>query len=174
VESFGTAAEFLDSLTAPPVGCLLLDIQLPGMAGPELQTCLAKRGMSLPIIFLSGTADVEIATTVMKHGATDLLQKPYKLDALLAAVRNGFALDEERRQQSAEVDEARRYIATLTPREHEVAECVAKGYGNKQIAFSLGVSERTVEIHRARVMSKMGIANVPDFVRRWEAGRAAR
>ena len=164
-ESFASGTEFLASehLTGP--GCIVLDVQMPEMTGPELQEELAKAVYSMPIVFLSAHADVPITAGVMKKGAVDFLTKPVDGKDLLAAIEESLARDAENREQRAETLSIQKLIEMLTPREHEVMTYVITGMLNKQIAGRLEISEETVKIHRARVMQKLGVVSVAELVR---------
>jgi len=173
-ESFGSAGDFLESGKRDGPGCIILDVRMPEMTGPELQEELSKADYCMPIVFLSAHADVPIAAGAMKKGAVDFLTKPVDRDDLLAAIRESLAKDEENRAQQAESSGVRELIDTLTPREHEVMTWILTGMLNKQIASQLDISEETVKIHRARVMQKLGIVSVAELVRICErAGIAA-
>jgi FixJ family two-component response regulator len=164
-ESFASAGAFLDSGKNAGPGCIVLDVRMPEMTGPELQVELGKSEYSMPIVFLSAHADVPIAAKTMKQGAVDFLTKPVERDELLAAIRVSLAQDEENRSQRAETSAINEHVKTLTPREHEVMTYVITGMLNKQIAAELDISEETVKIHRGRVMQKLGIASVAELVR---------
>jgi FixJ family two-component response regulator len=170
-EAFESAEAFLHALPPQAQGCLLLDINLPGISGTELQTVLNQRGIHLSIIFLSGTADVPITASVMKRGAVDVIQKPFDASTLIAAVRSALDASAAAAVASEQTAKIAQLKATLTPRERDVAELIAKGFSNKQIAQSLDISDRTVEIHKSRVMNKMQTENLASFVLRWAAER---
>lgn len=164
-EIFESADEFLEKVTEQRPGCLVLDIRMPGLGGLELQDELIKRGNTLPIIFITGHGDVPMAVEAMQKGAVDFIQKPFRDQDLLDRIREAIATDEQRReeQQTHSVIEAR--LEKLTKREREVFELVVTGKPNKVIAYELGVSQRTVEIHRARVMEKMEARSLADLVK---------
>lgn len=164
-KSFASAAEFLDSEHRDGPGCIVLDVRMPEMTGPELQNELVRADYSMPIVFLSAHADVPIAAGAMKMGAIDFLTKPVDAEDLLAAIEESLAKDSESRARLAEDASIRDLIGTLTPREHEVMTYVITGMLNKQIAAALEISEETVKIHRARVMGKLGIVSVAELVR---------
>jgi FixJ family two-component response regulator len=164
-ESFASGTEFLASEHHTGPGCIVLDVQMPEMTGPELQDELAKADYSMPIVFLSAHADVPIAAGAMKKGAVDFLTKPVDAEDLLAAIEESLAQDAENRARRVEIASIRELIETLTPREHEVMTHVITGRLNKQIAAALEISEETVKIHRARVMQKLGIVSVAELVR---------
>jgi FixJ family two-component response regulator len=138
---------------------------MPGLNGLELQQALAARGCALPIIFLTGRADVPMCAQAMKRGAADFLTKPVNDADLLAAIRRALEHDRRARQTRAELDDVRARIASLTPREREVLEHVVSGQLNKQIASDLGTVEKTIKVHRGRVMEKMQVASVAELVR---------
>jgi two-component system, LuxR family, response regulator FixJ len=162
---FASAREFLERYRPDQAGCLLLDIRMPDMSGIELQEHLAARGVFLPVIFITGHGDVPMAVQAMKNGAFDFLQKPFRDQELLDRVSRGIQSDAQARDALSKREELRRRHDTLTPREKEVMELIVAGKANKVIAFDLRLSERTVEIHRARVMEKMGTRSVAHLVR---------
>jgi len=164
-ESFASAADFLVSEQRSGPGCIVLDVRMPEMTGPELQEELGKADYSMPIVFLSAHADVPIAAGAMKKGAVDFLTKPVDGKDLLAAIEESLATDAENREQRAETSSIQELIETLTPREHEVMTYVITGMLNKQIAGQLEISEETVKIHRSRVMQKLGLVSVAELVR---------
>ncbi len=164
--TFLSAESFLDSKPSlPQPGCLILDLQIPGLNGLGLQQELAVEPASYPVIFLSGNGDTHSIVQAMKRGAVNFLQKPFDHDELLAAVSE--ALDEHRRviRERAATAEVRRKVETLTDRERDVMAQVITGKLNKQIAAELGIAEKTVKIHRGRVMEKMGVPSVAELVR---------
>ena len=167
-ETFASAHAFLEALETWPEGfggCLVLDIRMPGMSGLELQEALVERGISLPIVIITGYGDIPTAVRAMKSGALDFLPLPVDGKELLARVVDALGVDEERRERRRERLELRGRLARLSPRESEVFERVANGQANKAIAIDLGISERTVEIHRSRVMKKMMANNLAELVR---------
>ncbi|HEY1922864.1 MAG TPA: response regulator [Tepidisphaeraceae bacterium] len=164
VETFGLAGEFLESYRPSPCACLLLDIQMPGLSGPELQRELLACEIRIPVIFLTATADVPTTIQVMKLGAVDLLQKPFDPEKLVAVVRAVLEREAASVGQRTQVDAVRKRLAQLTPREREVLNLVVAGMANKQIARELNLSERTVEIHRGRVMKKMEADSLANLV----------
>jgi FixJ family two-component response regulator len=164
-ESFSSGADFLESEHRDGPGCIVLDVQMPEMTGPELQEELGKADYSMPIVFLSAHADVPITAGAMKKGAVDFLTKPVDAKDLLAAIQESLAQDTENRLQRAETSSIGELIGTLIPREHEVMAYVITGMLNKQIAGHLEISEETVKIHRARVMQKLGVVSVAELVR---------
>jgi FixJ family two-component response regulator len=164
-ESFPTAEDFLASGKTDAAGCIILDVRMPEMTGPELQAQLGKAEHCLPIVYLSGHADVPIAAKAMKRGAVDFLTKPVDRDDLLEAIRISLEKDEENRARESEYADAQARIEALTPREREVMTWVITGILNKQIAGELDISEETVKIHRGRVMQKLDLVSVAELVR---------
>jgi len=165
VAVFASAEEFLAQYDPQIVGCLVLDLAMPALDGLELQHILATAGSLLPIIFLTGTADIPKSVQAMKHGASDFLTKPVNDEDLLAAVRVAIQKDRDRRREQTELSDIRTRLATLTPREREVLEYVVAGKLNKQIAGDLGTVEQTIKVHRARAMQKMRVQSVAELVR---------
>ena len=166
VQLHASAEEFLEVATVPlQPSCLLLDIRMPTMSGLELQQVLYERGIFLPILFMTGHADVSMAVQAMKSGAADFIEKPFKdqvvLDAVAAAVRRSAEAVQEARIRA----EAVALLAALSPREREVARLVALGQPNKLIAAALGISEKTVHIHRQHVMEKAGLSSAAELAR---------
>ena len=164
-EIFASADEFLDKLSEQRPGCLVLDIRMPGLGGLELQEELIRRGNTLPIIFITGHGDVPMAVEAMQKGAVDFIQKPFRDQELLDRIRDALATDQHRREEQQHHEEVAHRLEKLTNREREVFDLVVTGKPNKVIAYELGVSQRTVEIHRARVMEKMGAGSLAHLVR---------
>jgi FixJ family two-component response regulator len=167
VVCFPSAEAFLENFDPKQIACLVLDIGLPAMNGAALQDEMQARGIKIPIVFLSGIADVPMATHLMKRGATNLLQKPFKDPDLVNAVTEAVMLAKNKQQEFEKFACLRKRAAELTARETEVARCVVNGMSNKQVGISLGISERTVEIHRGRVMRKMQAQSVAELARLW-------
>ena len=166
VELFPSAQEFLDARGQEQAGCLVLDVRMPGISGLELQQALKSMGSSLPIIFITGHGDIPMAVEALKAGATDFLTKPFRDQDLLDRIHQALDANRMREHLAQRVREIEIQIARLTPRESEVMGLVAAGKANKVIAFDLGISQRTVEVHRAKVMEKMGVRALADLVRR--------
>lgn len=164
VEIFASADEFLQRQHYDGVGCLVLDVQMPGLNGIELQRTLAQKDYCLPIIFITGHGDIPMSVRAMKSGAVDFLPKPFNDDVLLKAIDQALARCSQERDTRAEVADIRNRLATLTPREHEVLEHVVTGKLNKQIAADLGAAEKTIKVHRGRVMQKMKVQSVAELV----------
>jgi FixJ family two-component response regulator len=163
--AFARASEFLAKFKADDPGCLVLDIRMPEMSGLELQQQLNRMGSMLPVIFITGHGDVPMAVQAMKEGAFEFIQKPFREQDLLDRINHALQLDAENRKDQARRSEIAKRVDTLTPREREVMGFVVNGEANKVIAIDLGLSERTVEIHRAKVMEKMGARSVAHLVR---------
>ena len=164
-KTFGSAPEFLDFNHPDAPGCLILDIKMPKLSGLELQERLAEKGISFPIVFITGHGTVPTAVRAFKAGAMDFLQKPFKDSELLDAVCRGIEKHRRLRQEQNEIKGLRARWDTLTPREREVFTLVVSGMLNKQVAFELGTAEKTIKVHRARVMEKMGAQSLADLVR---------
>ena len=162
---YASAEDFLASANAGTVGCALLDLRLPGVSGLELQERLRERGCLVQVVFLSGHGDVAAGVQAMKKGALDFLEKPVGDEELLGAVAAALERDAGERRRRRDLDELSARVGTLTEREREVWLEVVSGRLNKQIARRLGVVERTVKAHRARVMEKLGAESVADLVR---------
>jgi FixJ family two-component response regulator len=158
-KAFGNATDFLAVYDPDQPGCLILDIRMPGMSGLELQERLNALGAILPTIFITGHGDVPLAVKAMRGGAIDFLQKPYSEQELLDRVNQAIAADGERRRELADRLEIAARFERLTPREREVLDLILDGQRNKNAASALGVSQRTIEIHRARVMEKTGASS---------------
>jgi FixJ family two-component response regulator len=168
VETFGTAQEFLRSERPALPGCVVLDVELPGLSGLDLQRELAAHGIKLPIIFITGYGDIPMSVRAMKAGALEFLTKPFRDQDLLDAIQQALERDHAARQHSREIVELRKRFDGLTSREREVMSLVVAGWLNKQIGFELKISEITVKIHRGRVMNKMGAQSLAELVRMTE------
>lgn len=163
--AYGSAPEFLAAYDPAQPGCLVLDVRMPGMSGLELQQELNLRGAIIPVIFITGHGDIPMAVEAMQHGAHDFLQKPFRDEDLIERVRKALAKDVKARSGLEEHQAIRAHLESLTPREREVLTLMVRGKPNKIMAHELGVSQRTVEIHRARVMEKSGAASLAELVR---------
>ena len=165
VEAFANADAFMEQFSGDVPGCLVLDVRMPGTSGMELLDSLKARGVELPIIMISGHGDVPMAVQALKHGALDFLEKPFRDQELLEQIGRAIEVDQGRRKQAESVSGIRGRLEKLTPREQEVMELVVAGYANKQVAAKLGLSEKTIEVHRSRVMSKMRAKTLPCLVK---------
>lgn len=164
-ETFASGDEFLGAFDPSSRGCLLLDLRLPGINGIELQKRLTEQGSKLRTIMISGHGDVPLAVMAMKAGAVDFIEKPYTDGVILECVKENLARCEPQSQGDGSAKEVSVRIEQLTPREHQVLEALLRGHANKVIAYELGISPRTVEIHRARVMAKMEAKSLPHLIR---------
>jgi FixJ family two-component response regulator len=165
VEEFASAREFLARVPSEGPCCLVLDVRMPGLTGIELQSALAAAGRRMSIVFVTGHVDVPTSVKAMKGGAVDLLTKPIDREALLAAVARAMAKDAEDLSEEIRVAEIRQRVGHLTPREVQVFALVVTGRLNKQIGSELGVGEKTIKVHRARVMAKMRVRSIAELVR---------
>ena len=163
--SFEDAQAFLNHCQLESVGCLVLDIRMPGMSGLELQEKLTSMGADVPIVFITGHGDIPMAVEAMRRGAVDFLRKPFRDQELLDRIQEALSIDAMQRDDAANTAQMRDRVADLTPREQEVFRRVASGQANKVIAIELGISERTVEIHRSNVMQKTGSRSLADLVK---------
>lgn len=164
-QCFASAAEFLEIHDGSQRGCLVLDIRMPHMNGLELQKKLNELGCLLPIIFMTGHGDIPMAVEAMRAGALDFMRKPVREQDLLDRIQQALDHESGKFDLHEKMAGIKSCIATLTPKEHEVFDRVAEGQANKVIAAELGVSERTVEVHRAQVMKKLGVRTLADLVR---------
>jgi two-component system response regulator FixJ len=160
-----TAHDFLANYSPDQPGCLVLDVRMPGMSGLELQQQLNVRGAVIPVIFITGHGDIPMAVEAMQQGACDFLQKPFRDQDLIDRIQRALVKDRASRVELSERTRIQERIESLTPREREVLALVASGKANKAMAGDLGVSQRTIEIHRARVMEKMGAVSLAQLVR---------
>jgi FixJ family two-component response regulator len=165
VRGYASAGDFLISHPRDALGCLLLDVNMPGPSGLDLQSALADHGIDLPIVFLTGHGDVPMSVRAMKAGAVDFLTKPVEREALFRAVREALARDLKARETGTRLRDLRDRYARLTPREREVFAGVVAGRLNKQIAADIGTAERTVKAHRAQVLEKMRVGSVAELAR---------
>lgn len=165
VESFASADEFLAQYQPGRAGCLVLDVRMPGMSGLELQEYLVEKNIHIPAVVITGHGDVPMAVRAMKSGVVDFIEKPFNDEVLLDAIRRAIVFEERQRNQRAEHLQIQQRLSHLTPREHEVMSMVTDGKSNKEIANALGVSAKTIEAHRARVMEKMQAGSLAELVR---------
>lgn len=175
VRSFHSAEAFLEEADSTMQGVMLLDQRMGGISGLELQTELARRGTDITVIFISGHGDVSMSVKAIKAGAVDFLEKPFSNEDLLASIREAFSQVRDSKKQRDQTTGIRKKYTSLTDREREVMQHVVAGLSNKHLAELLGVSDRTVEVHRSRGMKKMGAESLPDLVRKYalcqKAGR---
>lgn len=171
VAGFGSAREFLDKRSCHAPGCLVLDVAMPDMNGLEVQQTLTANGDSLPIIFLTGNGDIPMSVRAMKSGAVDFLSKPCNDETLIAAIREALLRSSQAHEARITMQSIRELFATLTPREFEVMQGVVAGRLNKQIGAELLITEKTIKVHRARVMEKLQVSSVADLVRLVERAR---
>lgn len=165
VETYESGADLLKNAAHLDQGCILLDIRMPGMDGLEVHQALKNKGIDLPVIIMTGHGDVGLAVRAMKAGAIDFIEKPFEKDALLASLEEGFQrLSRNEASQDRKADAEVR-LRALTPRERDVLDGLARGLPNKTIAYDLGISPRTVEIHRANLMTKLGVRSLSDALR---------
>jgi len=169
VETFASAAEFLQSKLPDAPGCLVLDVRLPGLSGLDFQAELARAGIGIPIVFITGHGDIPMTVRAMKAGAVEFLTKPFREQDMLDAIQAALEKDRARREQDRKVSDLRSLFDSLTNREQEVIGLVTAGLMNKQIAAEIGVSEITVKVHRSNVMRKMRAKSLADLVRMAEA-----
>lgn len=165
VHSYASGVEFLKVARNVEAGCVLLDVRMPDMDGLQVQAQMAASGVNMPVVVVTGHGDVSVAVQAMKAGAIDFLEKPFEKAAVLDAVARAFARLDNADIRAMEEAEAQVRVAALTPREQEVLEGLAQGYPNKTIAYDLGVSSRTVEVHRASLMTKLGVHSLSDALR---------
>lgn len=166
---FGSPAEMVQASLPQSPGCLILDVRLPGVSGLDFQVQMAKQGIELPVVFMTGHGDIPMTVRAMKAGAVDFLSKPFRDQDMLDAVSSAIEQDRVRRVERAEKESLRAAYETLTAREREVMGHVVAGLMNKQVAGVIGLSEITVKIHRGNVMRKMGVRTLADLVRKAEA-----
>jgi RNA polymerase sigma factor (sigma-70 family) len=165
VETYASAEQLLNRLPDDPEpGCILLDVKIPGVSGPELQDRLNGLGSTLPIIFLTGHADIRTTVQVIKAGADDLLTKPVMKDELIGAIERAIARSRAMREKNDQLEMLQKLMVGLTPRERQVFERVVRGKMNKQIAHELGTTERTIKAHRSSIMDKLQVASIVELV----------
>ena len=167
VRTFLSAEAFLEEAEDAAEGVMLLDQRMTGMPGLELQAELARRGIDLPIIFITGHGDVQMSVKAVKAGAIDFLEKPFSDEDLIASIREAFSCVDDSKKSRDLIAELRKCHASLTAREREVMQYVVAGMSNRNLAEQLNVSDRTIEVHRSRVMKKMGAESLPDLVRKY-------
>ena len=165
VQAFAAAQDFLTSPHYDGPGCIVLDVQMPGLSGLDLQAELKKAQCNMPIIFISAHGDVPMTVKALKDGALDFLTKPVDREQLLNAIHDSLARDKAAREECAELEQIREHLTRLTPREFQIMTFVIAGKLNKQIAYKLGITEDTVKIHRGRMMTKMDMVSVAELVR---------
>jgi FixJ family two-component response regulator len=165
VETYASAADYLRKKKTGGTACLILDLNMPGLNGVELQEELSRRGVETSIIFITGHGDVRSSVRAMKNGAVDFLSKPYDQMELLNAVQAAVERSKRHDQKREEKDSIQNKVSSLTPREKEVLGWIISGMLNKQIAFKMGITEKTIKVHRAKVMEKMNVASVAELVR---------
>jgi len=165
VKTYESATAFLNSMADVKSGCIITDVRMPGMSGIDLLRKLKELGVAVPVIVVTGHGDVPLAVEAMKIGAADFLEKPFDDEVLLASVRSAFARQEGTDKRRAERTEIESKLAALSNRERDVLQGLVRGLANKQIAFDLGISPRTVEIYRANLMTKMQASSLSDLVR---------
>lgn len=165
VQGWSSGVEFLKQVKHLEPGCILLDIRMPEKDGLQVQQELAERGITMPIVILTGHGDVSTAVRAMKNGALDFLEKPFKKTALIDAIELAFECIATAQDRGARAMESKARLGALTPREHEVLEGLAQGLPNKSIAYDMGISPRTVEVHRANLMAKLEVHNLSDALR---------
>lgn len=163
VQTYASAQDFLSTYDPVQPGCLVLDVRMPDVSGLQLQEVLIQRQIRIPVILITGHGDISMAVRAMKAGAFDFIEKPFNDQVLLERVQQGLALDSRRRREAAERDNISKRFDSLTPREAEVLGGVASGKSNKVIAIDLGISMKTVEVHRARVMEKLAVNSVAEL-----------
>ncbi|MDD3763625.1 MAG: response regulator [Nevskiales bacterium] len=163
--TYADPLQFLGEYTADQPGCLVIDVRMPGMSGLEVQRILNERRCSLPLIFITGHGDVPMAVEAMRSGAFDFLQKPFNDDDLIRRVQKALEQDARERAELEQTDEIRRRWESLTAREREIALMLVEGAANKAVALDLSISERTVELHRARIMQKMEVRSLAQLVK---------
>jgi RNA polymerase sigma factor (sigma-70 family) len=165
VETFASAQAFLDGYATTKPGCLVLDVRMPGMSGIELQERLTVQRIRVPIIFITGHGDVQMAVRAVQAGAFDFIEKPFNDQDLLDRIQRAISFDSEQRARDSLRARLSALLASLTPREREVLNLVVEGMSNKAVANTLGLSAKTVEVHRAKVMEKMHARSVADLVK---------
>lgn len=164
-EGFATAEEFLDTFDPERPGCVLADVRMPGLSGLDLLDALTERGSSLPVIILTGHGEVPSAVRAMKEGAFDFIEKPFSPQIVVDRLHEALSVNETRRREAEERGDVRRKLGKLTPRERQVLDLVVAGKPNRVVAVELGISDKTVEFHRSRIMTKLGAGSLAELVR---------
>lgn len=165
VKAYASGVELMKEARDLATGCILLDVRMPGMDGLEVQQALRERGIGFPVIVMTGHGDVGVAVQAMKAGAVDFIEKPFEKAVLLSAIEEGFSRLEQSGRNNTRAEEAKVRLQALTPRERDVLEGLVRGHPNKTIAYDLDISPRTVEIHRANLMSKLNVASLSEALR---------
>jgi len=165
VKTYASGVEFLKDAKSATPGCILLDVLMPEVDGLEVQRRLHDQGVFLPVIVMTAHGDVTVSVQAMKGGAIDFIEKPFDKAALLGAIEDGFARLEQSTARHARAEEAKARLAVLTPREMDVMKGLVRGHPNKTIAYDLGISPRTIEIHRANLMTKLGVISLSEALR---------
>jgi len=165
VKTFASGQEFLDFSSKDLLGCLVLDVRMPDISGMDLHIKLKQLGCTLPVIIMTGHADVDMAVRAMKAGAYDFIEKPYNDSLMLERIQSAIAFDQDNRKEQERINSVKERLSTLTPREKEVLNFVLKSTANKIIAAELGISIKTVELHRSNLMTKMQASSVTELVR---------
>jgi two-component system response regulator FixJ len=165
VKTYASGVEFLGVAKEAVTGCILLDVRMPEMDGLEVQQALKERGVPMPVIVMTGHGDVNLAVQAMKAGAVDFIEKPFEKSVLVSALEEGFARIEQAGRRHARAEEAKVRLEALTPREYDVLQGLVRGHPNKTIAYDLGISPRTVEIHRANLMGKLDVPSLSEALR---------
>jgi FixJ family two-component response regulator len=165
VETYESGEQFLAREPYQGIGCMILDIRMPGLSGMDLHDELVRTQRALPIIFITGHGDIPMSVRAMKNGAIDFLPKPFDEEDLLQALDKAIKADKKAKEEETEHNHTMRLVERLSPREREIVPYIISGMLNKQIAFKLGIAEKTVKVHRGRIMEKLGVASVADLVR---------
>ena len=163
-KAYATAAEFLDDYRPDQSGCLVADVRMPGMNGLELQACLADRGIAIPVVIITGHGDVHMAVQALKAGAVDFVEKPFRDQELLDSIQRAITSDAKLRSEQSQRDKVRGRQDQLTEREREVMELLIRGKSNKEVGAELGISRKTVDFHRVRILEKMGANSLVELV----------
>jgi FixJ family two-component response regulator len=165
IETYGSADEFLDKYTEDSLGCVILDVRMPGLSGLDLQAIIRERGIDLPVIFITGHGDVPMAVRALKNGAVDFIEKPFNDQTLLDTIQAALQRHRDRLKKRGELDNIQARYDGLTTREQQVMDMVVSGKPNRDVAEALGISVKTVEVHRAKVMEKMQAKSIAELVK---------